>query len=334
MNDERRPVHRSYFIVHRLPDHRGDHEMKNKTIAMCLLALTVVAGNAFALGEARLTGKIIDAVTKAPIPNATITLVSTGGRNFKGDYKAEKDGIYRILVLDGTLPYQVTFAAPGYQPYVETMKLRLGELNTKDVALAPANAAAPAAAPAAAKADPAVAAYNAGAGLYNEGKKAEAAAKFEEAVAAKPDLIAGWEALAKASAELKNNDRAIQAANKALELAPDETDMYAVLYNAYTVTGDKAKAAEAKKKLPADANSLFNDAAKLINSGKEAQAEPLLKQAIAVNDKFAAAYYELGVLYLHTGKYADAKANLGKYLELDPNGKDAATAKEMLKYVK
>ena len=99
--------------------------MRNKTIAMCLLALAVVAGNAFAVGEARLTGKITDAVTKAPLPSATITLVSTGGRNFKGDYKAEKDGQYRILVLDGTLTYQVTYAAPGYQPYVETMKLRL-----------------------------------------------------------------------------------------------------------------------------------------------------------------------------------------------------------------
>jgi tetratricopeptide (TPR) repeat protein len=310
--------------------------MKNKTIAMCLLALAVVAGNALAVGEARLTGKITDAVTKAPLPNATITLVSKGGRNFKGEYKAEKDGLYRILVLDGTLPYQVTYAAPGYQPYVETVKLRLGELNTKDIALVPANAATPAAgAPAAAaKADPAVEAYNTGAGLYNEGKKAEAAAKFEEAVGAKPDLIAGWEALAKVSAELKNNDRAIQAANKALELAPDETDMYAVLYNAYTATGDKAKAAEAKKKLPADANSLFNDAAKLINSGKDAGAEPLLKQAIAVNDKFSIAYYELGMLYVRAGKNADAKTNLLKYLELDPNGKDAATAKEMLKYIK
>ena len=310
--------------------------MKNKTIAMCLLALAVVTGNAFAVGEARLTGKITDAVTKAPIPTATITLVSTGGRNFKGDYKAEKDGMYRFLVLDGTLTYQVTFAAPGYQPYVETMKLRLGELNTKDIALAPANAAAPAAGTpaAAAKADPAVEAYNIGAGLYNEGKKAEAAAKFEEAVGAKPDLIAGWEALAKVSAELKNNDRAIQAANKALELAPDETDMYAVLYNAYIATGDKAKAAEAKKKLPADANSLFNDAAKLINSGKDAGAEPLLKQAIAANEKFSIAYYELGMLYVRAGKNADAKTNLLKYLELDPNGRDAPTAKEMLKYVK
>ena len=281
-----------------------------------------------------MTGKITDALTKAGIPGATITVVSTGGRNFKADYKADKDGSYRFLILDGTLTYQVTFAAPGYQPYVETMKLKIGDLTAKDVALTPAAAAAAAAPAAVAKADPAVAAYNEGAALFNDGKKAEAAAKFEQAVTARPDLIAGWEALAKVSVDMKDYQKAINSANKALELAPDETDMYGVLYAAYTATGDKAKAAEAKKKLPANPGLLFNDAAKAINANKDAEAEPLLKQAIAADDKFSVAYYELGMLYVRSGKNADAKANLQKYLELDPNGKDAATAKEMLKYVK
>ena len=140
--------------------------------------------------------------------------------------------------------------------------------------------------------------------------------------------------MARTEIQTKEYSKAIEAANKALAGDPDETDMYAVLYTAYTATGDKAKAAEAKKKLPANAGSLFNDAAKLINSGKDAQAESLLKQAIAVDDKFAQAYYELGMVYVRMGKNADAKTNLQKYLDLEPNGKDAATAKEMLKYVK
>jgi hypothetical protein len=40
------------------------------------------------------------------------------------------------------------------------------------------------------------------------------------------------------------------------------------------------------------------------------------------------------MIYVRSGKNADAKANLEKYLQLEPNGKEAATAKEMLKYVK
>jgi len=305
-----------------------------KTVAMSLLVIAAVAANAFAGAEARLTGKVTDAVTKKPITNATVLMVSTGGRNFKQDFKVDKDGSYRALVIDGTLVYKITFSAPGYQSYEESMKLKIGDVTTKDVALASASAVAAAAPAAEAKPDPVVAAYNAGAQLFNEQKFPEAVAKFEEAVAAKPDLIAGWEALARADIATKNYPKAIEAANKALAIAPDETDMYAVLYNAYTATGDKEKAAEAKKKLPANAASLFNDAAKLINSGKDAAAEPLLRQAITADDKFAPAYYELGMLCVRLQKNADAKTNLQKYLELDPTGKDAATAKEMLKYVK
>jgi tetratricopeptide (TPR) repeat protein len=302
---------------------------------MCLVAIAAVAGSAFAGTEGRLTGKITDAVTKKPVPNATILVVSTGGRNFKQEFKAEKDGSYRLLLIDATLKYNVTWSAPGYQSYQEPVKLKIGDVTPKDVVLVPASAAAatPAAA-AEAKPDPAVTAYNDGATLYNAGKVSEAAAKFQEAVTAKPDLIAGWAALARASAKLKSYPKAIEAANKVIAVDPEESDMYAILFTAYTATGDKVKAAEAKKKMPADAGTLFNDAAKLINSGKDAEAEPLLKQAITVNDKFGAAYYELGMVYVRTGKNAEAKANLLKYLELEPTGKDAATAKEMLKYVK
>ena len=125
-----------------------------KTVAMSLLVIAAVAVNAFAGAEARLTGKVTDAVTKKPITNATVLMVSTGGRNFKQDFKVDKDGSYRALVIDGTLVYKITFSAPGYQSYEESMKLKIGDVTTKDVALAPASAVA-AAAPAA-EAKPAV----------------------------------------------------------------------------------------------------------------------------------------------------------------------------------
>ncbi len=302
---------------------------RSLTLAVVVLAL---AANAFALGEARLTGKVLDAVTKKPIPNAVITVVATEGKTFHQDYKAKNDGTYAIFLLDGTLKYEFTYAAPGYQPFKQVMKLKLGEPNTRDIELAPGNA--PVTGAVQTKADPAVTAYNEGAELANAGKEAEALAKFQEAVTAKPDLTAGWQAIAKLNLRTKNYPKAIEAAHKALELANDETDMFAVLYESYKATGDKAKTEEFKKKLPANAAMLFNDAAKAINAGKDAEAEPLLKQAISADEKFAQAYYELGMLYVRAGKNAEAKANLVKYIELDPNGKDAATAKEMLKYVK
>jgi tetratricopeptide (TPR) repeat protein len=306
------------------------------TFALAVLAIMAVAGNAFALGEARMQGKITDAATHKPIPNVVIIIDAVSGHNVHNEFKADKDGVYRFLILDGTLTYKFTYKADGYAPVEYTFKPTLGEINTKDVTMAPGSAAGSvaAAAPATAKANPGVVLYNEGAALANDGKVSGAIAKFEEAVALKPDLTAGYEALAKKYLQIKNYDKAIDRANKALEIDTDNQDMFAVLADSYTAKGDKTKAAEYRKKLPADATAMFNEAARLINAGKDGEAEPLLKSAIAANDKFAQAYYELGMIYVRTQKNADAKTYLQKYLELEPAGKDAATAKEMLNYVK
>jgi tetratricopeptide (TPR) repeat protein len=305
-----------------------------RTLTLGLLALMAIAGNAFGQAQARITGKVTDAATKAPIENATIHVEALAGKTFKEDFHTKKDGTYAIFLLDGTIKYKFTFSAPGYAPYAEDMKLQIaGAPNTKDVQLQ-SGTPAPAAKAPEAKGDPAVEAFNEGAKLANAGDTAGAIKKITEAVTLKPDLIAGWEALANLEERGKNWKNVIDDAKKALALADDETEMWQLLYEAYTATGDKAAAAEAKKKLPANAGSLFNDAAKLINAGKDAEAETVLKQAIAADETFAQAYYELGMVYVRTGKSADAKANLEKYIALDPNGKDVATAKEMLKYVK
>lgn len=307
-----------------------------RTLALCLMTLLLVATNAVALTEVRLTGKVLDSVTKQPIPDVTITVDAVEGKKYHQEFKPKKDGSYAVFLLDGTIRYKVTWAAPGYGHVSETMKMSIGIPNIRHVNLVKGGEVAAGAEGEQAqqpKADPAVEAYNAGAALANEGKSTEAIAKFEEAIAAKPDLTAAHMALAKTYAREKMWDKAIVAANKSLEVDAEDTAMWTVLHAAYTAKGDKAKTAEAKAKLPANANSLFNDAAKAINSGKDADAEPLLKQAIAADEKFGQAYYELGMLYVRAGKNADAKENLNKYLELEPTGKDSATAKEMLKYV-
>ena len=300
------------------------------------LVLLAFAADAFAVGQARITGKITDAVTKKPIENAIVTVTATEGKTFKETFKVKpKDGTYAVFLLDGTLKYEFAWSAPGYTPYSDVMKLKLGEPNNRDISLSPAGARTVATVPAAEiKVDPAVAAFNEGATLANEGKDPEALAKFTEAVTVRPDLIAGWGALAKVNLRLKKYDAAIAAADKVLAIDNEETDMMAVLYEAYTAKGDKTKAAEYRKKLPANPSSLFNDAARAINAGKDGEAEPLLKQAVVADATFAQAYYELGMLYVRSGKNADARTNLEKYLELQPTGKDSATAKEMLKYVK
>ena len=333
-----------------------------RTFALALMVVLGTAANLFAVGEARINGKVVDAVTKEPIAGATVLMTSSkgAGRTFKQEYKIDKDGTYAIFVLDGTIKYDIVYSAPGHQPQSFTeVKLNLGEPNKKDVELQPTSTAAPATATK--QADPAVVAYNEGAQLANAGKVDEAIAKMEEAIAAKPELLAAHEALASLYMRKKEYPKAIASANKVLEYDADNTDMAGVLYDAYSATGDTAKAAEYKKKMPANPTVLFNDAAKLINQQKDAEAEPLLKQAIAADDKFAPAYYELGMIYVRMQKNPEAKANLSKFIELSPPmvpteqietkcktetdtttcvstlrrlGEELSTAKEMLNYVK
>src|SRR5437660_2404468 len=74
-------------------------------LALPILLLAFVATNAFAVGEARLSGKVFDGSTKKPIPNATILVTSApgSGKNFKQEFKAKADGSYAIFLLDGTI---------------------------------------------------------------------------------------------------------------------------------------------------------------------------------------------------------------------------------------
>lgn len=307
-----------------------------RSLTLSLIMSLFVTANLFAVGQARMTAKVFDAATKTPIEGAVVKLEATSGKTVKLEQKTKKDGSFTVFVLDGTLTYKFTISAPGYMTYEEPIKMSLGETNIREFPLQQAGGAAPAgtATAAPAKADPAVTAYNEGAGLSNSGDSAGALVKFQEAVALKPDLTAGWMALAKVAVKEKKYQLAVDAAKKALEVDDEDTDMWTALYQSYVALGDKANAAIAQKKMPANASALFNDAARLINEGKDGEAEVSLKRAVAVDDKFGVAWYELGMVYVRAGKSAEAREALTKYLTLEPNGKDAATAKEMIGYLK
>jgi tetratricopeptide (TPR) repeat protein len=187
-------------------------------LALSLVLLLAAAGNAFAGAEARLTGKILDAATKAPVANAAVKVEAVEGKTVKLDAKVKNDGSFALFLLDSTIKYKYTVTAPGYDPYEEVIKLKIGENTSRDFLLYKAGTSPGGAAPAGGgtikaappAADPAVVAYNEGAALANAGDYAGAIAKFESAVAAKPNLTAGWIALAKTQKSQKNWPKAVE----------------------------------------------------------------------------------------------------------------------------
>src|SRR5438552_1649046 len=119
---------------------QGEKFMK-RTLALSLLLLAFVATNAFAVGEARLSGKVFDGLTKKPIPNPVILVTSAdSAKNYKQEFKGKGDGSYAIFLLDGTIRYKFSYSAPGYTAIEQTLKLKLApEPNVQDIDLSPAN---------------------------------------------------------------------------------------------------------------------------------------------------------------------------------------------------
>jgi tetratricopeptide (TPR) repeat protein len=306
-----------------------------KSIGLAVIVCLAFAGQLFAVGEARLTGKVVDQDGN-PVEGATITVTSaTAAKTYRDVVKTNRKGEYAVFVIDGTIPYKFEWAKEGYSSYTDEMKLKLvPEKNVRDITLGKGGAGGGTVMRTVeAAADPSVISYNEGVALLKDGKDAEAIAKFEAAVKAKPELTAGYIALAKVHAKNKNWDGAIANGAKALEIDDDQPEINGIMAEAYKQKGDKVKAAEYRKKAPANPRGLFNDAARLINEGKDSEAEPILKQAVAADPSFALAFYELGMVQARLSKNAEARESLQKFIELEPNGKDTPTAKEMMKYL-
>ena len=70
------------------------------------------------------------------------------------------------------------------------------------------------------------------------------------------------------------------------------------------------------------------------NQKKIKDAETLLQKAVEAKPDFALAHFWLGMVSFNLNKKPAAREHLEKYLSLDPNGSEAATAKEILPLVK
>jgi len=196
--------------------------------------------------------------------------------------------------------------------------------------------------------------FNAGMTALNAKQYDQAVAAFTKAAETDPTQVAVWANLGDAyvkNAEGKtgadfdtNIQKGLEAYNKAIELKPD----YPASHNNFALALAKAKKfpemqAELKKAADLDpANGgkyYYNLGALLVNSGQSEPAGDAFKKAIELTPTYADAYYQYGVTLV-------AKAQIGsdgkvtpvpgtveafqKYLELQPNGTFADSAKEML----
>lgn len=316
--------------------------IRRAALAALVLALAF-RGALLAAGEGRIIATITDD-KGAPVEGAKVTLTRKGTA-YTLEKMTDKKGQVMLLVLDATQEYQLHIEKGGYGPYDGPVKPKVADtvrLSFTLPAVAPQAAEAP---KELSGADQAVAAYNEGVTALKGGNVAAALPSLEKAASLNPKLPEAQVALAEAYLDQKRYGDALAAADRFLALRPGDAEGLRARYDALKGAGDNDKAREALDALAAaDPKSseaavrYFNEGAEKARTGNLEDAAIYFEKVVKIapaDPKFAKAHYVLGLTYAKDDtKKAAAKEQLNAFLQMAPNDPDAATAKEMLAYLK
>ncbi len=180
--------------------------------------------------------------------------------------------------------------------------------------------------------------YNEGGLAFQAGDKETALAKFQQAAELDASLTDAHHAIATLELAKGNHEASASAAETALSLGSEDIRTLRVLYDAYDALGRTDQLAEIAPRLAAvdpdfGGPKLLEQAASLWNAGQTDKAVALSRLALSMDSSLAKAYYFIGLAHLSGGENAEAKAALGKFVEMAPEDPEAGTAKEMMAYI-
>jgi len=309
----------------------------------------------------RISGKVQTKDGK-PLAGAKITLKRLD-RTWIKELTSDKKGSFLQVGLDPK-EYELSVKAEGYVEHKETIRIPLADVLVKDITLyTPTEARTVAPTSGGTQAvpdDPGAAldaegrdAFNAAIPLYNEGNYAEALPHVDKAYKTLTDALGKLkddQAKADLAPELLKIERVLgicmaQAGTKkedaepyllkALERNPKDERVVAALIETSKAKADKAAEQKYTAMLEAiqgpNPDVIYNKGVEAFNAGKTKEAKTHLLKALEVDPKYAEAHYLLAMVEFGENNLKGTKTHLEKYVELAPNGKNAATAREMLK---
>lgn len=180
-------------------------------------------------------------------------------------------------------------------------------------------------------------------------KFAEATGLYEKALPELSDNTALMTKLEMAGYLTQNYDQAEKYAKMITAHDPANTTSWMMIAELELQKGNLAEAKAAVEKVPAekitDPTVFLNMGVICYNKNLPTDAEHYFTKAIDMKADFSEAYYYRGLARYQIGgstkgkqeaaaKFAEAKADFQKYMQIDPNGKDADTVKELLKSIK
>lgn len=135
-----------------------------------------------------------------------------------------------------------------------------------------------------------------------------------------PENVLYWKALGLSLAHQHCLQESIHPLHKALELAPDDFELYHDLANIHYSLGKFSEAADTSRKAlaikPEDHQTLYSLANSLVNLGSLQEAETYYKKAISFRTDFAEAHFNLGNLYRIQNRLQEAVEQYQQAIEI------------------
>jgi tetratricopeptide (TPR) repeat protein len=274
---------------------RRIHGRPSWLFALALVASLVAAVPAFAQSTGMIKGVVSDDKGQ-PIDGAKVTIEMIGGTGRKFETKTNKKGEYiQIGLASGS--YKVTAEKDKLGSAPATVAVRAN--TTTDANLALGVASSSAVKEAQAKNAAITKVFDEGVQLSNAGQHDEAIAKFQEAIAIIPTCYNCYNNIAFSYSQKKDWANAETAYKKSMEVKPDDAAAYVGLAGIY------------------------------FNTGKAAEAKPLVEKALQIDPSNADAHYIYGMTLVSENP-AKAKSEFEEFIKQAPNAPNAAVAKQLI----
>ena len=325
-----------------------------RQVALLMILLVVagvpVWGQSWA-GRGRLQGQIKDESGK-PVQGATITLrPGTGQVDPKASgpkqVTTDKNGKWSVLGLAGG-PWGILIQKEGFMDSEGQVKVEensVGVPTPINVTLkVPPKEVMQQAQQQNTQAAEAKSAFERGNALLQQEKYADARTAYEEGLAKLDEKQRAsmqpsvYRAIADSYGKEGKTDQAIDYLKKSLEADPNNVDTLKLIVSLLVSANREAEAKPYIARLPQgttmDPAIRLNLGIKAYNEKKTDEAMTQFNQVIAENPNLPDVYYYRAMVYISQNKTKEARADLQKLLELDPNNKFAGDAKEFLKELK
>ena len=241
-----------------------------------------------------------------------------------GQDTTTKKGEFEIEVAEASGKYAVTFSGEGFADFTGEVELIAGEQQNLDVKLLSAEEGVK---------SEAIAFYNAAAEAHRARDLDLALEKFQQAVALDPTLAPSHLGIADIHLQQGNVEAAIVAAERFVEMKPDDEQGKKVLFEAYRRAGqlDKAKAIAGdvgEEALTQDmAIGVYNEGALASQNGDYETALAKFQEAAELNPKMAQAHAGVASILYNQEQLDGAFAAAERALALEPENRQGMRIK-------